>query len=132
SGANCSFNTFVSFNGLYLNSPALNCINSDSNTFIASHLFRAPGGTANCIALRAGATSTLSCRSSLFNNLSPGVGGVLVEGTNVAAVPSVGNSILFYDKNNGAPDPTLGTGATLFWTSNTGNISVIPPIVIGA
>jgi hypothetical protein len=116
--ANCSFNLFKIVKGVYANiSAAIHLLSTDNNMFITTHLVRG-GGTGIGVLLDATTSSSVPAASNMFINLSPGAGGVYAAGTERGTYPSIYNSILFYDKGNGPPDPVSGTNAILYWSSN--------------
>jgi hypothetical protein len=115
STANFSFND-VEIEGNYFNGNAIVLYQTDSCTYRV-HMTRAAGGTGVGIIMKAGAAASQFVSTNDFPDCSPGGGGVLCEGTNVAPYPATANSMVL-DKGNGTPDPVFGSGATLFWSSN--------------
>jgi len=104
----------IDIRGLYKDSDGLVLGNSDNNIFGKVWLYRFGGGTGKGVRLKA-TTDAYSARANLFVSLYPGDGGVTAEGTDTSTVASYDNRILAYDKDNSAPDPVIGTGATLSW-----------------
>jgi hypothetical protein len=117
-GANASLNSFELIDGQYSTGPGVELINADNNVFNVVRLTRG-AGSANGLRLYAGVVSERTARGNLFLDLSPGPGGVYSMGTEVAVVPAKNNTIIFYDKENGWPDPVIGTGSNLVWSSNS-------------
>lgn len=111
--ANPSFNIFY-VNGQYRDGVALDLAGSDNNTFLLAKFGRHPSGTAVGVLFRASAAID-TARSNRFLQLSPGAGGVTFQGTETATNAALHNIIYSYDKENGAPNPTFGTGATANW-----------------
>jgi hypothetical protein len=120
--ADTSFNRFHQVIGNYKAGNALVLQSADNNIFHSVRLFRWPGGSGFGVVLGAGASAALTARANIFVKLSPGVGGVYAEGTEKAASASTNNSALWYDKENSAPDPGIGTGAAFSWSSNNAPI----------
>ena len=116
--ANASLNKFELIDAQYATGAALELVNADNNVFDVVRLTRGTG-TANGVRFYAGTVAELTARGNLFLDLSPGPGGVYSMGTEVAAVPAKNNTILFYDKENGWPDPVIGAGSNVAWSSNS-------------
>lgn len=82
---------------------------------------RATGGTGAGVQFMAGnAVTNGAFRNNVVFHCSPGAGTLQVKGTETDTIASTNNILHVLDKANGAADPTLGTGATLTWGSNTG------------
>lgn len=88
----------------------IDLVEADNNVFINSFLYRR-SGSGYGVYFRAGAYS------NTFFHLQPS-NGVRVAPPRVAGA---GNQIFYYDKANGAPDPTIDTGGKLTWTSDGSN-----------
>lgn len=116
---NTSFNVFQMIAGQYRNSPAMLLRSSDNNTFVCTHLVQASGGTAQAGVYLGASPSVVACGNNLFIDLSPGTAGVAAEGSAPGLNPSILNRILYYDTGNAPARPIVGTGASLFWESNT-------------
>jgi hypothetical protein len=116
-GANASFNTFRNITCLYMNGHGINLLDSDNNLFYCVQMYRGSGGTGAGVVFQGNSTSaSYVSRYNSFVSLSPGAGGVIAKGTTSYTYPSANNRIIFYDKDNSAPDPTTETGATLTWS----------------
>jgi len=115
--ANTCFNTFGLIDGNYEDGSAVQLYNCDNNVFERIRLYRQPGKTGVGIVLNAGAFNE-EARSNLFLQCTAGDGGMRANGTDSGASASKDNAVLFYDKGNGAPDPTYGTGATLRYSTS--------------
>lgn len=118
SNANTSFNIFQVIKGQYRNAPAIYVGSADNNTFVSVQLTQAGGGTAAAGVLLDASAFSVPAASNMFINLSPGNAGVYAAGTERNTFPSIYNSILYYDKGNGPPDPVSGTNAILYWGTN--------------
>jgi hypothetical protein len=118
--ANTSFNVFHDVFGLYKFNTGLLLTNADNNLFLNTRLFRFGGGTGVGVVLCAGVDALRTARANRFYQLSPGTGGVVAEGTEVAVIPSNRNRIDSYDTENTAPPPFYGTGARLFMRDDNG------------
>jgi hypothetical protein len=106
----------------YQNGTGFICGNMDSNEVIGAAIEPAGGGTGTSLDLLGHASSAMqTCRSNRFAGMFGvnGAGNVLAEaGTH----PSVNNT-LYLDQESGAPDPTINSGASLYWTSNNGGLN---------
>jgi hypothetical protein len=116
--ANVSFNQFKLIKALYANiTAAIWMLSSDNNLFETVQMVRGTG-TGIGVLLDSTTASTVPAASNMFINLSPGAGGVYAAGTERGTFPSVYNSVLFYDKGNGPPDPIIGPNSVFYWSSN--------------
>jgi hypothetical protein len=117
-GGNFSYNNFVSVSVQHTNSTGIILDSSDNNTFQLLRAFRT-SGTGEGIIFN-GAATTATCRANTilrcYSNAS-----VIARGTSSFTEPSRDNIIYDFDKENGIPDPTIETGATLWWRSNLTN-----------
>jgi hypothetical protein len=118
--ANTSFNVFYDVFGLYKFNTGLLLSNADNNLFLNTRLFRFGGGTGVGVVLCAGVDALRTARANRFYQLSPGAGGVIAQGTEVAVIPSNRNRIDSYDTENTAPLPFYGAGARLFMRDDNG------------
>lgn len=116
--ANTCFNRIEYLDGNYKDAVAVQLYNCDNNVIERIRLFREVGGTAAGVAFNGGAFNE-EARSNVIIDCSPGAGGVRAAGTETgAASASKDNYIEFYDTPNGAPLPTYGTGASLWYGTN--------------
>lgn len=131
--ASTIFNRILLLSGSYFNACGLDITGADSNVFDLVQLFTAGGGTAPAgVCLRAGATSLQTASYNTFVRMNPGAAGLLVEGTNAAAVAANFNVVDIYDTVDGAPVPSKGTGVVLTWCDNAnlnchfgGNVDIL-------
>lgn len=113
STANSCFNRIGYVDGNYYGN-GIEIYNADNNIFEHIRLYRQPGGSGAGVILNGGAPNE-EARGNIFIDCSPGAGGLLAIGTESATSASKENYILFYDTPNGAPLPSVGTGATLWY-----------------
>ena len=81
-------NTFIFPTVCHKNAPAIDLVNTDSNTWEDCTIANWGGGAQPGIILRAGPTNAQRSRGEVFEFLECGSGGVTVEGTNVAPYAS--------------------------------------------
>ncbi len=112
--ANSSFNTFDTVEIVHRNGTAFKFGSSDTNLVNQLLLFR-NAGTAVGIEFMGG-TTTDYARDNNVAWADPGAGGVVAR---AGTVSSTNNTIL-YSPGNGAPIPTVETGATLMYQSDSG------------
>jgi hypothetical protein len=117
-GANFSYNQFVSVTIQHTDATGIIIGNSDNNTFQLLRATRASGTGAGIIF--EGANDAGTCRDNTFYRVASNAS-VIARGTSSYTNASDGNIIFDYDKANGIPDPTIETGATLYWRSNLNN-----------
>lgn len=115
-GANFSLNRVHQIAGDHYNTAVI-LGDSDTNLFTQISLYRVTGSTAYGVRFKGSALNPDwgNCRWNTFIQMSPGVGGLYVEGTADTTYPSIGNNVLIYDNTNGAATPVLGAGATCWW-----------------
>ncbi|MET3929584.1 hypothetical protein ABIE51_001471 [Lysobacter sp. OAE881] len=116
--ANASFNYFHHCGGRHQNGYMWILGNCDNNVFISCGGFRA-GGTGLTVEFRGANPGNSHARSNTFIHVS-GNGGFTARGTPTYTTPSSRNQLLFIDKDNGSPDPTIETGAQLSWSTDEG------------
>lgn len=118
-GANVSLNEFGYLYAQHESGYGIKLGNTDNNTFENLFASRIGGGTGVGVIFGAadGVTSAHS-RGNVVMRCSPGSGGVTAQGTPTAANASADNLLLYLDKENGAADPVIETGATLTWGTN--------------
>jgi hypothetical protein len=126
---NCSQNIFGTVSGDFLNGPAINIINADSEFYQTVKLFQSAGGSDVGIRLNGGATAAQSARNNTFwyvgvNNTGGSVTPVFAGGTSSFAVASKQNNIVFLDTANNPTLPSLDTGATLWWGEITAPVGL--------
>jgi hypothetical protein len=126
SNANFSVNQYVEFTCVHFNAPAY-VINSADNVFFYLRTSRGAGGTgATLVCGGPTAAVPVGCDGNTFQYIA-GAGSVIFQGTDTAGVTGpTRNQVFWYDKGNGTPDPTIGTGSTVDWTSNIGWRSSFP------
>jgi len=88
--------------------------NSDSNIF--DDIRTGPVATANVLIKGSNDAANRVARSNYFHRVN---GQIIAEGTGDKTHPSLRNYVHRYAQENGEPDPTIGTGATLHWHSDT-------------
>jgi len=120
--ANVSENVFEDVQYAHINKAGIVVGGADSNTFHNVRGYRHPSGTAYGVRLSAGADTRRCSRANIFHSFYPGDGGVYAEGTEVAATASFSNTIHNYNRDNAAPDPVIGTGATLTVYNDNGKV----------
>lgn len=113
-------NRFHVLRAQFQNGIAFDIGNTDSNHFFRVYASRILGGTGVGMKLRAGPAVLMRCRSNVFFLVDMPSTPLVVEGTDVATVASQNNRILYYNYESGMPAPTIGPGATLGGTDNTG------------
>ncbi|MBV9828523.1 MAG: hypothetical protein JO001_23085 [Alphaproteobacteria bacterium] len=106
---------------IYQNGSGFVCGNMDSNEVIGAAI-EPSGGSGKSLDLLGSANNVLqTCRSNRF----AGMFGVSSIGAAVAETntyPSVHNT-LDLDQESGAPNPTINSGASLYWSSNFGSLN---------
>jgi hypothetical protein len=118
--ANTSFNTFHEINSTYNSNDCLTIVNSDSNNFGLVRLNTVVGSTAVGVNFVGSNVSTSRrARANQFLMLSPGSGGVKSLGTSVYTYPARSNKIVWLDLGNGSPEPAIGAGSTLQYTTHS-------------
>jgi hypothetical protein len=117
-GANFSYNQFVSVTVQHTNATGIIIGNSDNNTFQVLRANRTSGTGAGIIF--EGADDVGTCRGNTFHRVASNAS-LIARGTSSYTNASAENIIHEYDKANGIPDPTIETGATLWWRSNLTN-----------
>lgn len=120
--ASSIYNEIPMLSGTYSNGIVLDIEGGDSNEFGLVGLFQQPGGTALYgVALRAGATALQTGSYNHFRRIVTGstTAGMLVEGTNVAAVAANFNVVDVYDTVDSEPLPSLGTGVKFTYCLNS-------------
>jgi hypothetical protein len=121
---NFSFNTVEDFQVIHYDGDGIRIIDGDNNLFLSTYTFRAGGGSGFGVSLHGATTAGLAARSNHFIHLTAN-GGVKAYGTTTYAAPSIQNNIWFYDRENGCPNPTVETGATLFLHNDKGSFEKI-------
>lgn len=122
SGHDTSFDSFRDLQIIYKNGAGIRLGVTDNITFENVQESRVSGGTANGVDLSGDANG--SAQSISFRDLSPGAGGVLIEGTGTITTAVKNVQFLGYDVANNAPAPSLGTGVTGITTyKENGHIS---------
>ncbi len=120
---NASLNLFHSMRVQHANGNGLTIAHGDFNTFTNITMGRSSTGTGVGVALGPGGNGAL-VYSNFFTTLSAGQGGV-------HAYSGSFNTILQYDSaDNAAPNPTVDTGAALFWTADNGGMNNWRPTVL--
>ena len=120
--ANVSMNSFDSCDVLHDDGDAFALYNSDNNLFIGCRTVRASGGTGNSLVFNGSdAGAEYVARSNVFLRFSVGAGNgpILGRGTSSFTHPSHDNCVLLADKDNGTPDPTIGLGASVHYSTQT-------------
>lgn len=117
-GGNFSYNQYISISIQHTDATGIQLDSSDNNTFQVVRATR-PSGSGAGIVLNGAATSA-TCRANTFMRVYSNAS-VIARGTSSFTVASTANIIFEYDKENGISDPTIETGATLWWRSNLTN-----------
>lgn len=124
--ANTSMNLFTNMNGLHhKDGAAIVLKNCDNNMFLRTRIFRAPGGVGQSVDFQgsnAGAGQAARCNA--FMGLT--AASVIARGTASYTHPSLGNSVLLLDQDNGMQVPTIEAGATLAWSFVDGKHGGMP------
>jgi len=131
--ANTSFNWFENLSFKHFNGIGLDVGPTDNNTFQLTRIFRAARGAGEAGILRAGSVNALTARHNYFFSIGY-VGPFVAEGTPEATVASHDNIFWQLDKDNNAPNPTINTGASLYYHDTRGlfNKFAFTPIAIGS
>jgi hypothetical protein len=125
-GGNFSYNQNVAINIRHSNAIGIELNSVDNCTFRLLRAFRSSGSGTGIVFN--GSDTTPGCRANTFERVSCN-GGLIARGTTSFTNPSANNIILYYDKENGIPNPTIETGATLEWYSNLrGSVSWTPTV----
>ena len=118
--ANVSMNRFW-VDAQIANIQSIYCVNSDNNIWDYVRIFKTPAGTATeGVSLLGGAATAEKARAEIFNFYTANTP-IHVYGTTGSpsfAFPSVGN-VVFLDKENGTPDPTIEVGGEIGIIYNT-------------
>lgn len=116
-GGNPSLNTFVQIQVRTYNGTSIELNDSDGNRFYGVET--GAGGTGLGIDLKGQVSGAVGhCRSNAFFYVEA-PNGVTARGTGLSA-PAVKNAIWFYNLENGGAVPTIESGATLAYSTNTG------------
>lgn len=126
--ADCSQDNFYQIDGITSGrSYAIDMDNGDSESFFSIGLYSNNVGGTNCpVRLRAGASAGQAARNNLFYYLgsTPPNGGsicpIYAEGTEAGGgrgTPSGPNYVFTLDTANNPSRPTVGTGASLYWST---------------
>lgn len=118
SGANASFNKFSNITISHENGDAVVLNTSDNNVLQQIQCVR-PTGTGRTLLLNGSNTNPGPAFGNFIESIS-GPGAILSKGTSSFTYPAANNHITYLDKGNGTPDPTIETGSTLFWSTDTG------------
>ena len=119
--ANVSMNAFDSCDILHNNGNAFVLKNSDNNLFIGCRTVKVPTGTGNSIIFDgSNVGAEYVARSNVFFRYSAGQGGAIVgRGTSSFTFPSYDNCVFLADKDNSTPDPTIETGSSIHYSTQT-------------
>jgi hypothetical protein len=110
--ANVSFNKFW-IDGVHYNQPMGKHANSDNNDYYMQ--IYNPGGAATKGVALLGGPSTAQCsRDEVFRDFSSTLP-IHAYGTESYASPSIQHVVHRLDTGNGTPDPTYGTGASVYF-----------------
>jgi hypothetical protein len=114
---NTSFDYFPKLHSVLLGSShAILLNNADNDVFESVVIFGSGSATGTSVTFGAG-TGSQFARANTFEHLSTNVQ-VYAQGTEIAAVPSANNHILFWDVENSAINIVQGTSATIYVGSN--------------
>ena len=121
-GANTSLNMFEQLDCQYVNGTAYLFNNSDNNYVVRLRAFRAGGGTGAAIVFNGSNVSAAECaRSNIVTHLTTnGALPIICRGTTTFTNPSLDNSLLLLDFDNGYTPPTIETGASAVWSDTRG------------
>jgi hypothetical protein len=89
------------------------------NIFSNCRVIRSSGGSGNSIVFHGADTSAYEARSNTF--IKFGTNGnvpILGKGSPTYSVASNNNNVFIVDTTNGTPEPTLETGASIWWSSD--------------
>lgn len=123
-GANTSLNTFVGCRVTIKNGTGFALGNTDNNTFINCSVTRGGvGGTGNAVEFQGGnVAANYVSRSNAFIRFSVGgLAPIIGRGTSSYTYPSYNNLVLWADKDNATPDPTIEAGSSV-WFSTDRNV----------
>jgi hypothetical protein len=120
--ANTSLNMFEQLDCAFLNGTAYLFNNSDNNYFVRPRAFRAGGGTGSAVVFNgSNASASEVARSNTIVNLTTnGALPIICRGTTTFTHPSLDNSLLLLDFDNGYTPPTIETGASAAWSDTRG------------
>jgi hypothetical protein len=101
------------------NQTAIYLVNTDNNDWWFTRIYKPPAGTAvESIACLGGPTLAERVRAERFWHLSSNLP-LRAYGTGTYAVAAQTINIYNLDVENGTPNPTVDTGATVFWKKDT-------------
>lgn len=128
--ANTCCAAFLQLTGQHGNGPAMSFLNCDSN-IIYNPMFNR-NGTGIGIALHGSTIGAIgTCRNNAIYSGSAGAGGIRAYGTGAGELnytfPSQDNYWYGMEVANGEPSPTIGLGATLFFSQN-GTVNANPQL----
>lgn len=121
---NVSLNRFHAIRIIHKDGDGLVSNHSDNNTIAFLNVQSLNGSGGNCVILN-GTSSTLAPVGSDSNTIIfySANGQFLAKGTDAGfTTPSQSNAILHLDTANSTPEPTVGTGATMYWRRATYNV----------
>lgn len=120
-GANTSYNTFSQCDARVKDGDGFVLKNCDFNVFIGCRVVLG-AGTGNAIVFHGGDTLADTARHNVFYAFGATTGaGILARGTETYTTASTNNAVWMIDSGNATALPTLGTGATC-WYSTTENL----------
>jgi hypothetical protein len=121
-GANTSLNMFEQLDCQYVNGTAYLFNNSDNNYVVRLRAFRGGGGTGSAVVFNGSNVSAAECaRSNIVTHLTTnGALPIICRGTTTFTNPSIDNSLLLLDYDNGYTPPTIETGASATWSDTRG------------
>ena len=117
--ANVSINYFENCYGIYKDGDCYDIRNADHNFFNYCRAFRTTLGTGNGIVFNG--TNTAGgqvARHNVFWNYGGAGGPIVGRGTETHSVVSYDNSVLYADKGNSTPDPTVETGSSIHYSTD--------------
>jgi|GEM_PF-3861131 len=110
----------------HYNQTAIYLVNTDNNDWWFTRTYKPPAGTAvEAIACLGGPTLAQRVRAERFWHLSSNLP-LRAYGTGTYAVAAQTINIYNLDVENGTPNPTVDTGATVFWKKDTSALPDTP------
>jgi hypothetical protein len=119
--ANTSLNIFTQMDCNFVNGTAYLFNNSDNNYLTRLRASRA-SGSGSAIVFNGSNAAAIECaRSNIVTHLtSNGPLPIICRGTTTFTHPSIDNSVLLLDFDNGYSVPTIETGASAVWSDTRG------------
>ena len=116
--ANVSMNIFERIDVAHANAEAISLDGSDNNTWQSVRCLESGTATNSIIFRGSDASATQISANEEFWHVTVNQA-VIAKGTSSYTYPAANIRIHALDKGNGSPDPTIETGASLYWSNQT-------------